>query len=257
MGNYLGHDIESEIEQFNPVGMISSSRTPFDELTGLSSSDLSDDEIDLMRPDYYRAFTKSVRNTPFIKTHDKYHRNDKGEWLFPADASQAAVYLVRNPLDVAVSYAHHGGHGDYAKTIGNMNDPSHFLAGGVKNQIRQKMGSWSDHFLSWNDQREIPIILVKYEDMLADTAGQLQRVVEFCGMRTPDDETNIVRAVENSEFQKLQKKEKDTGFRERPVKAQRFFRSGRSGEGEEKLSDELKQSLINENKSVMVKLGYV
>ena len=257
LSNYLGYDIMSEEKQFQPVGTISSSRMPFDELTGLSSSDLSDDEIDLMRPDYYRAYLKAVTTTPFIKAHDKYHRNEAGEWLFPADASRAVVYLVRNPMDVAVSYAHHSGHGNFAKTINNMNDPAHFLSGGFKSQIRQKMGTWSDHVSSWTDQKDIPKILVRYEDMLADTAAELKRVIEFCDLGSANTDADIERAVKKSEFRQLQKRKAVDGFKERPVKSERFFRSGRTGEGAEKLTKDQKRSLIHTNQDIMEKLGYL
>ena len=45
----------------------------------------------------------------FIKTHDAWTHTPAGEPLFPVDVTRGVVYIVRNPLDVAVSASHHYG----------------------------------------------------------------------------------------------------------------------------------------------------
>ena len=47
------------------------------------------------------------RRSPFFcKVHDAYTFLADGQPLFPPQATAGAIYLIRNPLDVCVSYAH-------------------------------------------------------------------------------------------------------------------------------------------------------
>jgi aryl sulfotransferase len=88
------------------TGTIASSRERFDEATGVEASDLTYAEIDELRPAVYRYLAAEAhRATMLIKVHDAYTDTPVGEPLFPADISQGVIYILRNPLDVAVSFA--------------------------------------------------------------------------------------------------------------------------------------------------------
>eukprot|EP01013_Petalomonas_cantuscygni_P017623 TRINITY_DN3481_c0_g1_i1.p1 TRINITY_DN3481_c0_g1~~TRINITY_DN3481_c0_g1_i1.p1 ORF type:complete len:196 (-),score=0.90 TRINITY_DN3481_c0_g1_i1:54-641(-) len=165
LGRYLGRKSPGD-EMFHPIGTMPIARGQFDEFTGLDSSDLSADEIDLLRPDFYQTLARAATEPIFWKVHDMYHKNGQNKWLFPTDASKAVIYLVRNPFDIAISYSFHSGHQDYAETIRKMNDPTTWVAGDQNSQMRQIMGSWSNHVRSWTEQTDIPVLVVKYEDML-------------------------------------------------------------------------------------------
>lgn len=235
-------------------GTISSNRTMFDNLTGLPSADLTDDEIDLLRPDGYRMLAAEGRGPLYVKVHDAFHENRNGEPLFPADVSMGAIYLVRNPLDVAISYAFHQGHEDFVRVVEQMGDPAHVMAGGKAAQLRQQTHGWSGHYRSWHAQQGIPVLTVRYEDMLADTARELARMVEFLGLS--HDAAEIAAAVDASRFERMREAEEREGFRERPEKAVRFFRAGRAGEGHEKLPPELQRQLYDAHGDLMRALGY-
>jgi aryl sulfotransferase len=256
LGRYLGYNSQGDT-MFHPVGTMPIVRGQFDEFTGLDSSDLSADEIDLLRPDFYRNLARAATEPIFWKVHDMYHKNGQNNWLFPPDASNAVIYLVRNPFDIAISYSFHSGHQDYAETIRKMNDPNTSVSGDQNSQMRQIMGSWSSHFRSWTEQTDIPVLLVKYEDMLHDAARELGRVIDFCHIETENVGEEIRRAVEASHFRHLQQLEKEKGFPERPIRSSQFFRSGRAGEGKEKLSAALKHQLLEAHSDVMRSLGYL
>ena len=248
-------EVEEEGVSINLAGSISSNRVQFDNLTWLASSDLTDDEIDLLRPDAYRAIADQAEVQLYTKVHDAYHRNGNGDHIFPADCSYGAIYLVRHPYDVAISYAYHQGHQDFAKIVDQMVSENHDMAGGKKTQLRQRTMGWGGHYRSWHEQHEIPLLTVRYEDMIADTAACLESMVDFLRL---DEITRdkIEHAVSESSFEKLQAKEEKAGFGERAEKAQRFFRSGRAGEGEERLDPELKKILREANSDLMEELGY-
>lgn len=260
LGHLLGQNLESENEaedDFNPVSGISSSRDPFDYHVGISSTDLTDAELDRVRAGVYRRIAANRDDLCFMKAHDAYQTLPTGEAMFPADCSLGVVYMVRNPLDVAVSLSHHQGGRSFDRIVASMNNPAHFLAGAGKQQIKQLMFDWAGHYRSWTQQQEMPVCVVRYEDLLADTEHELNRIVQFLGLTDEDLATSVSQAVEASRFEKLQKIENEKGFQEKPEKAQRFFRSGRSGEGKELLSDELQSILIEHQADAMRELGYL
>lgn len=237
-------------------GSISSNRANFDAATGLPSSDMTADEIDLLRPAFYRSQAMNAQVRQFVKVHDGLHENGDGEPLFPADCSFGAVHLVRHPFDVAVSYANHQGHDDFDRIVRHMNDPDHVMAGGGKSQLRQRTLGWKGHYLSWTRQTAIPVLTVRYEDMLADTAASLTRIARFLQLPEAEDAKAIARAVEASRFEKLRAKEDRVGFRERPENTGRFFRAGRAGDGWTILSADQRQALYEYNRDVMDELHY-
>ena len=85
----------------------------------------------------------------------------------------------------------------------------------------------------------------------------LRRIVDFVGLSEDRFVVTIDEAVEASRFERLQEMEREKGFIERPIKAQRFFRSGRSGEGRERLSPEQQTALIAHHADAMRELGYL
>jgi len=256
LSNLIADDALDEDTFASLPGSISSNRVAFDAITGLPSSDLTDDEIDVLRPDYYRETSNHAAQRLYVKVHDGYHDNVAGEPIFPGDCSFGTIYLVRHPFDVAVSYASHQGHQDFDKIVTQLNNPDHIMAGGGKNQLRQRTLGWSGHYLSWHGQDAIPVLTVRYEDMLADTAACLKRMAAFLDLPQRHDDAAIAHAVEESRFDKLQAKEDKAGFRERPEKTERFFRAGRAGDGWEMLTDEQRERLYTANRGVMEELDY-
>ena len=129
-----------------PVGLnelkktsIASSPVEFEELTGLNPFEMYPDEVDLYRPDLYRAISNSETCEDgflFKKTHDAYTRNKDGKPLFPKDVSIATIYFIRNPLDVCVSYANHESKSTERLLEFILNEKS-YLSGKRSGQLRQ------------------------------------------------------------------------------------------------------------------------
>jgi hypothetical protein len=55
-------------------------------------------------------------------------------------------------------------------------------------QLRQKLGGWSGHTASWLDQTDLPVYLIRYEDLCNNAAGAARRlsVCRACGDRGED-----------------------------------------------------------------------
>lgn len=265
LGNLLGKSVPNDEKGdeegddgngFAPVAGITSNRVLFDRQLALDTHELTDDEIDSMRPDVYRRLAAASDDLQFIKAHDCYSHSADGTPIFPADCSRAAIYLVRHPFDVAVSYAHHQGNLAFEKVAEGMCRPDNFIGGRERDQLRQMMLDWSAHYRSWQRQGAIPVKIVRYEDMRRDTETVLADIARFVGIDESDCAVSVAEAVEAARFERLQELEAAKGFRERPAKSQRFFRSGRSGEGRETLSPETQAMLAQYHAEVMQELGY-
>lgn len=236
---------------------ISSSRKIFDEYTGLSSSDLTFEEIDNMRPDVYRMQSQESEELLFKKVHDKYYTVAKDQSLFPSEISKGAIYIIRNPFDVLVSFAYHSAK-PVEKMISAFNNSNYAFCDKndkLQNQLRQIMGSWSDHVNSWTEQNNIPVSIVRYEDMIHDTVKTFSKTVEFIGIKK--SKFQIEEALKKSDFSVLSKQEKENGFKEKMIKSKSFFRKGKSGDWQNHLNEKMMKEIIANHIKVMSKFGYL
>ena len=238
-------------------GTVAAARSLFEEWVGIKASAFDAVRADNPLPEVYRGAAPAEDGVMFLKTHDMFRRTADAIWLFPAEASAGAVYVVRNVLDVAVSLASHAGV-DAATAVERICDPGYAIAESLvamDPQVRQVLGSWSGHVSSWLGQTAIPVHLVRYEDLVREPAVALSGIVWFCGL--PYDEARVRKAVEFSGFEELRGQEDAAGFRERPEHASaRFFREGRSGDGSRALGAELTQRLWDVHEDVRRRLGY-
>ena len=123
-------------------GIYPCDRDWFDRATGLPSSDCTDDEVEPLLPAALRAHVAETGGERrFCKVHDALHDTAAGEPLFPEDVSAGAVYLVRNPLDVAVSWAFHVGGEDFSEIVRRMNDRRFTVYGWVSPRARRRAGA--------------------------------------------------------------------------------------------------------------------
>lgn len=256
--NYLRNPSNPSDINKAKYGTIAASRAWFDEWAGVEASALDDKTIECLRPDVYRCMADEEQETVYMKVHDAWGRTDQGEGIFPVDVTGGVVYILRNPLDMAASCANHWGV-DLNQAVDNMCDQTFALSrslGVMADQLRQYMGSWSDHVASWMDQADLPIHLVRYEDLQRDPENYFGDVVRFCGL--PWDSERVSKAVMFSDFKELQRQERDNDFRERSPKAPApFFRKGQVGSWREELPQELAQRLIEAHGEVMLRFGYL
>jgi hypothetical protein len=238
------------------VRRISSSRGTADEALGVECSDLTPDEIERYRPAVYRFLANQSGKELFVKTHDAYTLTAEGVPLFPSDVTLAAVYIVRNPLDVSVSFAHHTGKpiDDVIEQMGCESMAFGERADRLHLHLRQRLLSWSKHVLSWADQNAIRAHILRYEDMFLDAEKAFGGVVRFLGME--NDRERIRRAVAFCSFQALRDQELTHGFNEKPLEAASFFRSGRVGEWRHVLTRKQAERLVRDHGAVMRRFGY-
>jgi hypothetical protein len=169
------------------------------------------------------------------------------------DHTVGAIYVVRNPLDVAVSYAVHFGV-SHEEAVAAMGRPRNQSIGNQINFAYEVHGSWSENVASWTAQPNPSLHVVRYEDMAGDPEPTFGGIAAFLGLNVTTD--RIRKAIRHSSFEVLKSQEQTRGFQERSLKSEVFFRSGRAGEGEKILSRELIERLNREHREQMSRFGY-
>ncbi|MCR2833197.1 sulfotransferase domain-containing protein [Parerythrobacter lacustris] len=231
-------------------------RAQLDEHAAIDSAHHSLDELLAYQSDYHRAFAHDQQGPVFIKTHSAFRSTPDGIDLFPRSASAGAIVVVRNPLDIVGSYAHHEGKSADA-IIARMADSEarqDAWDDRISKALPQRIADWSGNIASWLDQSAMPVCLVRYEDMLADTKAALIRVLEFSGIDLGDD--TVQRAVEACSFARLSAAEAQGGFAEKPSQTRSFFRAGAGGQGIRELTALQASRIHADHCAVMERLGY-
>ena len=248
-------DLPADINELS-TGSIASGRGWLDEVLGFDTAELHPDEVDRLRPAVYR-WSLQDKETGYHKIHDAYTTTPDGEPLVSREGTLGALYIIRNPLDVAPSLASHN-HSTLDVAIQAMGDPRHAISRSTKalpDQVRQKQLTWSEHVLSWVDAPGLKRCVIRYEDMLAEPTRTFTQAAEF--LQLPTEPERIDKAIRFSDFKVLSQQETDKGFEERPVKAERFFRQGQSGGWRDQLSPDQVQRIVADHADVMQRFGYL
>ena len=258
--NNLKSKENNEAVSFNELNEIdfahASGRHFADRALGYSASLHTHAELRQLQADTYRHFASKWRKNFTLKNHDAYTYT-KGEADFPADVSRGAIYILRNPLEVACSYANHNSK-SIEQTIEMMNDPNHGLAfnkNKPQNQLPQPMGTWSQHVQSWIKVKDFPVLVIRYEDLHAEPLVNFTAIAKFLDL--PSDPENIKRAIDLSAFEKVQKQEEKEDFKEKPAHTEKFFRQGKVDGWKEQLSQKQIDSIITAHRETMLQFNYI
>ncbi len=188
----------------------------------------------------------------YIKTHNAIANVDG----FPAinfAITLAAIYIVRNPLDVAVSYAHFAGM-SYDEIIGYMVDPGGNIEASERN-VHEFISSWRHHAASWMSIAERPVLLLRFEDMLMAPERSFGRLASFLRLKPSPDQ--LGRAIEKSSFAEMVRQEERNGFNERPQTSTKFFRSGCVGQWKDVLTPSQVSAVHAAQGPMMMRFGYL
>lgn len=204
-----------------------------------------------LRPLVLRGITGNGADMNFVKTH-AINDTALGEALIPDPVTRMAVYILRNPLDVALSYARH-----YATTVDGAIDalarPDHTTKGSKQSMV-QFLGTWSDHVGSWVDRAPFPVHVMRYEDMIADPKTAFSGLIQALGI--PGDDDRLARAIRHSSFSELKAQEDRAGFVERARDGQSFFHTGTAGQWESGMTDSQVARMREAHGAVMDRFGY-
>ncbi|PKP90138.1 MAG: sulfotransferase [Alphaproteobacteria bacterium HGW-Alphaproteobacteria-16] len=248
---------EDQMSGFDPAGFapVVPSRAGFEQFLHAESGLLTQDAMEALRPALLRQMAAVSPAPYFAKIHDRHGRTAGGEPLFPAELTRATLYLVRDPRDVAISWAHHRAM-DIDTSIAFMaQDDARIAAKRTwQPQTRQWLGSWSAHVRGWMTADPAPLV-VRYEDLRADPAAVFARICSHCGVDA--SAAVIAQAIDRTRFDRLQAKEAERGFRMGQADGQRFFRRGEAGGWRDTLTAEQVARIERDHGEVMRELGYL
>ena len=212
---------------------------------------LSPEATQHRRPAVHEALTRLHDDLVFIKTHNANLALHGVPLCTPAHTA-GSIYILRDPRDVALSYAAFAGK-SVDEIITFMANPN-AANRATTQQVFEFMSSWSNHVRSWLGAKNR--LLLRYEDLLADPEKHFGRVIYFLGGDAQP--ARLRRAIEFSDFATLAAQEQAHGYvAGSPVAAAPFFRAGKSGQFHDDLTLAQRLKIETDHGSVMKQFHFV
>jgi aryl sulfotransferase len=231
---------------------MSSKRTLTDAVLEMPTGELTAAEINEVRPLIDDAYARRPGATRLRKVHDHLPSGPDGAAIVSLGATEGAIYFMRDPRDVALSFAHHLRR-DVERVVEMMGDDDASIGSTVRDAHEERLASWSTHVRGWVDQSLFPVHVVRYEDAVTDPIGTFGAALSFMGMDL--DDARLQRAIDRTSFHRLQAQERVTGFSE-AAPGVAFFRRGVEGAWRDELEPALVARIEATHGEVMQRFGY-
>ena len=206
----------------------------------------------------------SNKKINFLKTHNAFGGLENCPFT-NKNNTIGAVYLVRDPRDVLVSYARHL-EMSIEETLELVLEDNHkgWLNEYKKDVIGEIRGSWAQNYNSWKSFNLSEKIIIRYEDLINDTFNTFSEIVIYISKLFQKnsfflevDDNKIKKCIEISDFNKLQSLEKKKGFVENYKKKKLFFNKGKIQQWPNVLNEKTVYKLEKKFKKEMIELGYL
>jgi hypothetical protein len=209
-------------------------------------------DVQRMRPLVHRDLTALDRTLVFVKTHNA-RQIVAGAPLITPEVTAGAIYIVRDPRDVAVSYSAHLGR-SIDETIARMADPE-AATGGTDAKVYERHSSWSAHVHSWSNPPDPKVRIVRYEALIAAPETIFGQLIGWLGQPPPP--MRLKRAIGFSSIDELRTQEQANGFKERVAESTApFFGPGRPGHWRTILSPAQQARIERDHGTMMARFGY-
>ena len=214
-------------------------------------SEWTHEDVRRMRPKVQELIANGQSNSVFCKTHNA-SMMVSGYPTINMGVSTGGIYIIRNPLDVAISLADFMGVSiDEAITcMANEYHESEFSG----QHVPQMWGSWSQNVESWTGRPNPGLHIMRYEDMLENPMKAFGDLTGFLRVNTTPRQ--LRKAIERSSFKSLEQQERQGGFGEKSEHQKKFFRKGVAGQWKSELTDEQVARIWEQHKTHMTRFGY-
>ncbi|HUF74576.1 MAG TPA: sulfotransferase domain-containing protein [Gammaproteobacteria bacterium] len=178
--------------------------------------------------------------------------------VFPNEYPRT-IYLMRDPRAAWVSYYHHCVH-DTEESDWSLDDfVDEMIEHGCIRRLEPHLIRWDIQVADWmNRTASQPVHFVKYEELIADRATVLRRVLEFIGV---DADPELLALVdERGAFKSMRRQEETHGAESYPgEKGARgyFVRKGRVDGWRDELTPRSAERIRHALGGVMARAGYV
>ncbi len=217
-------------------------------------------EVAAMRHRVQETVAGLVPDTAFMKTHAALLPM-AGLPPFAPHLMAGAICIVRNPLDVAPSYARHSkvATARMVQTMGTRD----FMLTRSADEVEYLLGGWSQHVISWTGVPQPRFHVVRYEDMVARPHESFGGICRFLGLDASGD--RFERALANSALPVLRELEsRDADFGRSGAKnlfgkdgEQAFFGRGGVDAWKRDLPEEQARAIVARHRAQMTRFGYV
>mgnify|MGYP000402694616 FL=1 len=201
----------------------------------------------------------SNKKINFLKTHNAFGGLENSPFTNKKN-TLGAIYLVRDPRDVLVSYSRHL-ELSIDKTLELVLEDDHkgWLNENKKDVIGEIRGSWAQNYNSWKSFNLSEKIIIKYEDLIKDPFNTFSNVIKYLnklfGLEINNEK--IKKCIEITDFNKLKKLEIKSGFVENYNKKEPFFNIGKSDQWQNILDEKIISKLEQKFNREMRELKYI
>jgi hypothetical protein len=158
------------------------------------------------------------KNITFFKTHNALCKINENRFT-NSENTLGAIYIIRDPRNIITSIAHHY---QISKedALNFMMDEKKGIFSKVDNRYIafQPLFSWILNQKSWVENKNFPVLTIRYEDLQSETFTTFKKVLDFINNLTNSkksiDRDKAKEAIRNCDFEKLKQLEKEKGFAE-------------------------------------------
>ena len=198
------------------------------------------------------AICSSSEKEVFLKTHNVAAKFDCGHFPDP-NLTKSVIYIVRDPRDVAISFAWHYRH-PLGLAVAALCSSSAFNFKPQQIGRTELLTSWGEHVACWTALKRFPLLVLRYEDLLADAEAGVRRIAEFLGNQLSEKQVKDVVAA--TSFEQLRRQESERGFAE-AVRSGGFFRVGRARQWRDVKDQGVFRPLLDGFAKPMRRYGYL
>ena len=239
----------NRMSEFSPVD---SDAVWYRRLDPRSPKDLSEADLARLRPKMHALLAEMAPDAALVKTHNAHVEVD-GTPMITQSVTAGAIYVVRSPLDVALSYADHVDR-PVEDIISEMEDFG-LTTSASETSVPEYRCDWSTHVESWTGKPHPAFHVVRYEDMSRRPGPTFRAIARFLGLKLPRE--RIDRAIRHASFRALRAQEERSGFIESSSRQQRFFRAGKVDGWRRVLDDAQVSRVVDRHRAQMERFGYV
>ena len=158
------------------------------------------------------------KKVTFLKTHNALCKINDSRFT-NSEITLGAIYIIRDPRNVITSLAHHY-QISKKEALDFMLDEKRGIVSKVDNRYIgfQALFSWILNQKSWVENKNFPVLTIRYEDLQSETFITFKKVLDFINNLTNSkksiDRDKAKESIKNCDFEKLKKLEKEKGFAE-------------------------------------------